>query len=43
MRDTEREAETDRRRSRLPAGTPMWDSISRLRDHDLSQKQMLNH
>ena len=46
MSDTQREREAERHsrgRSRLPAGSPMWDSIPAPRDHDLSQKQMLNH
>ena len=42
MRDKEREAETGRGRSRFPVGSPMWDSIPRLWDHNLSQRQMLN-
>ena len=32
-----------RGRSRLPSGSPMWDSIPGPRDHGLSQRQMLNH
>ena len=45
MRDTQREAGSNigRGRSRLPAGSPMWDSIPRPWDHALSQKQLLNH
>ena len=39
MRGTER----GRGRSRLPAGSPMRHSIPGPRDHDLSQRQMLNH
>ena len=39
MRDTERERErgrdTGRERSRLHAGSPMWDSIPGLQDHAL--------
>ena len=37
MRDTERERGRDagRGRSRLPAGSPMWDSIPGPWDHDL--------
>ena len=31
------------KRSRLRAGSPMWDLIPGLRDHALSQRQMLNH
>ena len=45
MRDTQRERERERERgrdlgrgrSRLPVGSPMWDSILGPRDHDLSQ------
>ena len=33
MRDTEREADTGRGRSRLHAGRPMWDSILGPQDH----------
>ena len=49
MRDTERERgrDTDRGRSRLHAGSLMWDSIPGLQDHSLGQKQAdtkpLNH
>ena len=43
MRDTERGRDIDRGRSRLPAGSPMWDSIPETWDHALSQWQMLNH
>ena len=28
---------------RLPAGSRIWDSIAGPQDHDLSQRQMLNH
>ena len=35
--------DTDRGRGSLLAGSPMWDSIPGPRDHDLSQRQMLNH
>ena len=42
-RETERGRDTGRRRSRLPAGNPMWDSIPGPRDYDLSQRQTLNH
>ena len=34
--------DTGRGRSRLHAGSPTWDSIWELRDHVLSQRQMLN-
>ena len=37
----ERGRDTDTRRSRLPAGSPMQDSIPGPRDHDLSPRQML--
>ena len=43
MRNREREAETARGRSRLPAGNPMWDLIPGPCDHNLSQKQTINH
>ena len=45
MRDTERErgGDTGRGRSRLPVGSLMQNSIPGPRDHDLSQKQTLNH
>ena len=39
---TERGRDRGKGRSRLPAGSPMWDSIPRSWDHDLSQRQMLN-
>ena len=39
MRDTD----IGRGRSRLPMGSSMWDSIPGLWDHDLSQRQTLNH
>ena len=42
MRDTQREAETGRGRSRLHAGSPMWDSILGLQDHALGRRQTLN-
>ena len=42
--ETQREIgrDTGRGRSRLHAGSPMWDSILEPRDHDLSWRQMLN-
>ena len=45
MRDTHRERGRDivRGRSRLPMGSLMQDSIPGPWDHDLSQKQILNH
>ena len=43
MRDTQRGRDTGRGRSRLPAGSPMWDLIPGLQDHTLSQRQMLNY
>ena len=42
-RHKERGGDTDRGRSRLPTGSPMWNSILGPRDHDLSQRQTLNH
>ena len=44
MRDTHRERgrDTGRGRRRLHAGSPMWDWITELEDHALSQRQMLN-
>ena len=43
MRDTERGRDTGRRRSRLHAGSPTWDSIPGLQDQALGQRQVLNH
>ena len=47
MKDTHRERErgrhTGRRRSRLHAGSLMWDSILGLQDHTLGRRQALNH
>ena len=45
MRDRERGAEgkAGRGRSRLPAGSPMWDWIPGPQDQDLSRRQTLNH
>ena len=45
MRDTHthRGRDTGRGRSRLHAGSPMWDSILGLQDHTLSRRQTLNH
>ena len=40
MRDTERDRDLGRRRSRLHAGNPIWDWIPVLQDHALSQRQM---
>ena len=44
MKDTEGERgrDTGRRRSRLHAGSPMWDSILGLQDHALGRRQALN-
>jgi len=42
MRDTEREADTGRGRSRLPVGSPMQDLIPGLWDHALSRRQTFN-
>ena len=36
MRDTERDTDIGRGRSRLSEGSPVWDSIPGSRDHDLS-------
>ena len=45
MRDTHRERgrDTGRGRNRLHTGSLMWDSIPGLQDHDLGQRQTLNH
>ena len=43
IRQRERGRDIGRGRSRLPVGSPMWDSIPGLRDHTLSQRQILNH
>ena len=43
MRDRERGRDIGSGRRRLPTGSLMWDSIPGLWDHDLSQRQMLNH
>ena len=47
MRDRERETErgrdTGRGKSRLHAGSPMWDLIPGLWDHDPSQRQAPKH
>ena len=42
-RKRERGRDTGRGRSRLHARSLMWDSNQRIRDHALSQRQMLNH
>ena len=42
MRHTERGRDTGKGRSRLHAGSRMWDSILGLRPHALSQRQMPN-
>ena len=46
MRDTGRERErgrdAGRGKSRLHAGSPMWDSIPELQDQTLDQRQVLN-
>ena len=42
-RHTERRRDTGRGRSRLPAGSPMWDSILGPQGHALSWRQMLHH
>ena len=38
----ERGRDTGRRRSRLHAGSPMWDWIPGLQDHTLGHRQALN-
>ena len=45
MRDTERERDRDigRGKSRLHAGSPMWDLIPGFQDHALGRRQELNH
>ena len=43
MRHKERSRDIGRVRSRLHAGSLMRDSIPGLQDHDLSQRQTLNH
>ena len=44
MRDTEKERGRDIGRRRLtPVVSLMWDSIPGPRDHDLNQRQTLNH
>ena len=42
-RHTKKGRDIGRGRSRLPPGSLVWNSILGLRDHDLSQRQMLNH
>ena len=42
-RHRERGRDIGRGRSRLPVGSPMWDSIPGPQDQDLSQRQTLNH
>ena len=39
----ERGRDTGRGRSKLHAGSPMWDSIPGLQDHTLGWRQVLNH
>uniref|UniRef100_A0A8C0KR81 ADP ribosylation factor 1 n=1 Tax=Canis lupus dingo TaxID=286419 RepID=A0A8C0KR81_CANLU len=39
----ERGRDIGRGRSRLPTGSPMWGSIPGPRDHNLSQRQTVNH
>ena len=41
-RERERGRDTGRGRSRLPAGSPTWDSIPGLQDHTLGQRQAPN-
>ena len=42
MKDRERGRDTGRWRSRLPVGSPMWDSMPGPWDHALNPRQMLN-
>ena len=42
-RHTERGRDTSRGRNRLLEGSLMWDVIPGFQDHDLSQRQMLDH
>ena len=42
MKETEREAEIRRGRSRCPAGSLMWDSNPGPQDRNLSQRRTLN-
>ena len=42
-RHKERRRDKGRGRSRLPAGSPMWNLIPGPQDHDLSWRQLLNH
>ena len=43
MRDTERGRDIGRGRSKLPAGSLIWDWIPGPQDHDLSWRQKLKH
>ena len=44
IHETQRERQWHRQReNRLPAGSPVWDSILGPQDHALSWRQMLNH
>ena len=43
MGDTERGRDTGRGRSRLPVGSPVWDSIPAPPDHALGLRQVLNY
>ena len=43
VRERQRGRDTGRGRSRLPAGSPVQDSIPGACDHDLTQRQTLNH
>ena len=42
-RERKRGRDTGKGKSRLPAGSLMWDPIPGPRDHNLSWRQMLNH
>ena len=43
MRDRETDRDIGRGRSRLPARSPLQDSIPGRGDHTLNQRQTLNH
>ena len=43
IHERKRQRHRQREKSRLPARSLMWDSIPGPRDHDLSQRQTLNH
>ena len=43
MRDIERGRDPGKERSRLPVGSPMWDSIPGPQDHDLSHDKFCSY